>query len=278
MCDPMAELVTCRPSAASMRDPGARAALLGELRARIRRIEGIGGDVTAILPFGVPLVDRSLPEGGLPLGCLHEVTGTAAAATGFCAVLLARIAAHRGPALWIARGRDLYAPGIAAYGLTPDRLIHVRARRDADILWAMEEALRCRRIGGVLGEVGALDLAASRRLQLAAESGGVTGFLLRSDSPRTVVSTTAAVTRWRLASVPSGGASALSGIGAPGIGAVRWHAELYRCRGGRPGAWTLEWRDDRLDLATDGQDASGSDRDLSASVAMADPMPLRTRI
>src|SRR5690349_20500639 len=136
-----------------------KAALLAELRGRIRRMEGIGGgDGSRVLPLGVPALDKVLRDGGLPLGCLHEMIGEddpfAGVTTGFSAAILSRIAGRGGQVVWITRGGDLYAPGIAAYGLTPDRLIIVRARRNADILWALEEALRCRALGAVLGEIG----------------------------------------------------------------------------------------------------------------------------
>lgn len=223
-----------------------RAAVLADLRARIRRLEGLGGDNARTLPFGLPDVDSALPGGGLPLGCLHEVAGEEpGTATAFAANLLARLATAAAPAVWapvvwIVRGRDLHAPGLAAYGLTPDRLIAVRATRDADTLWAMEEALRCRRLSAVLGEAGALDLTASRRLQLAAESSGVTGVLLQLGPRRSAAS--AAVTRWRVAPAPSEPEE-------PGVGDPRWSVALERCRGGRPGAWLLEWRDGALAAA-----------------------------
>ncbi|WP_157619670.1 ImuA family protein, partial [Skermanella stibiiresistens] len=207
------------PTAASSPTPS-KAAVLAELRGRIRRMEGIGGaDGAHLLPLGVPEVDRALPDGGLPLGCLHEIVGDPGdpfnvAATGFGTALLARIARRRGQIVWITRGDDLHAPGLASYGLTPDRLITVRARRDADILWAMEEALRCRSLGAVLGEIGDIDMVASRRLQLAAESGGVTAFLLRGGETRARrLAATASVTRWRLASAPSAPLA-----GEPGLG------------------------------------------------------------
>lgn len=215
-----------------------RAAVLADLRARIRGLEGLGGEGARVLPFGLPDLDGVFPAGGLPLGCLHEVAGEEpGAGTAFAAHLLARLASAAAPALWVVRGRDLHAAGLAAYGLTPDRLIAVRATRDADALWAMEEALRCKRLSAVLGEVGGLDLTASRRLQLATESSGVTGFLLQSTARRSAAS--AAVTRWRVAPAPSRTAE-------PGVGDPRWRAELERCRGGRPGVWLLEWRDGAL--------------------------------
>jgi len=229
--------------------PGSKAAVLAELRGRIRRLEGIGGvDGSRLLPLGVPALDATLPDGGLPLGCLHEVVGENdpfnSVATGFSAAILARIAERQGAerqgeVVWITRGNDLYAPGIAAYGLTPERLIVVRARRDTDILWAMEEALRCRALGAVLGEVGDIDMVASRRLQLAAESSGVTALLLRTADRR--LGATASVTRWSLSAAPSKPLAGLLGWDEPGLGLPRWRTRLLRCRGGRPGEWLLEW-------------------------------------
>gem|GEM_PF-3186344 len=40
-----------------------------------RRIEGAGGLTQGMLPFGLPDLNRRLPDGGLALGCLHEVAG-----------------------------------------------------------------------------------------------------------------------------------------------------------------------------------------------------------
>lgn len=241
--------------------PRDRAGVLADLRARIRRIEGAGGEGGRILPFGIEAVDGHLPDGGLPLGCLHAVAAAdPGAGTGFAAALLARLATPRTPALWILRGRDLYAPGLAAYGLTPDRLVAVRAVRPVDALWAMEEALRCSALSVVLGELEGLDLTASRRLQLAAESSGVTGFLLdlstglgagasggrnRRAEGRRAEGLSAAVTRWRLDAAPSldgeEDAAPRPVGGPPGLGKPRWSVALERCRGGRPGHWTLAW-------------------------------------
>ncbi|GAA4248770.1 hypothetical protein GBZ26_22975 [Azospirillum formosense] len=235
-----------------------RAAVLADLRARIRGLEGLGGEGARVLPFGLLDVDGAFPAGGLPLGCLHEVAGEEpGAGTAFAAHLLARLASAAAPALWVVRGRDLHAAGLAAYGLTPDLLIAVRATRDADALWAMEEALRCKRLSAVLGEVGGLDLTASRRLQLAAESSGVTGFLLQSTARRSAAS--AAVTRWRIA-------PASSWTEEPGVGEPRWRAELERCRGGRPGVWLLEWRDGALVPARE------PERVISASASTSTPV------
>jgi len=113
-----------------------------------------------------------------------------------------------GMVLWCLPRPDLYGPGIAAHGLDPARLVLVRASRDAEILWAMEEGLRAPGIIAVVGEVGVLAAVVSRRLQLAAERSGIIAFLLRrwrdgGQAARERALPNAAATRWRIAALPS---------------------------------------------------------------------------
>jgi len=77
-----------------------------------------------------------------------------------------------GPVLWCLKRPDLYGPGLIAHGLDPSRLVLVLAKRDDEILWAMEEGLRMPGLAAVVGEVGRLPMVAGRRLQLAAERSG----------------------------------------------------------------------------------------------------------
>jgi len=221
---------------------------LRALRQRIRAL-GQGRLCGRVLPFGLPAVDAVLPFGGLALGALHEVLGAGAdeedgaVAAAFAAALLARLTRrHDGPVLWCLATGDLYAPGLAARGLAPECLIVARCRDDSDILWAMEEGLRSAALAAVLGEIGTLAPTAGRRLQLACEAGGVTGFVLRrwrtagtAASQRGAPS--AAVTRWRVAAAPS------RATGEPGLGLPLWRVELVRCRGGAPAAWLMEESD-----------------------------------
>jgi protein ImuA len=214
--------------------------LLGQLRARLARLDHtdrIGGVPT--LPLGLEAIDRALPGGGLARGCLHELCGEPdrAAAAGFAAVLLGRLS-RDGHTVWIGPRNDLFAPGLSALGLPPERLIVVRvSARDAR-LWALEEALRSPGLAAVLAEVDRLTLTQSRRLQLAAEAKGVTAFLLRP--PAACEAPSAAVTRWRITALPD--AAKLEA--APRLwGPPRWQIELFRCRGGRTGAWAVAWRE-----------------------------------
>jgi protein ImuA len=212
-----------------------RRKLLDQLRARLARLDHGARSGGPTLPLGLAAIDRVLPGGGLPRGCLHELCGAPdrAAAAGFAAALLGRLSRH-GHTVWIGPRDDLFASGLSAQGLPPERLIVVRAGTRDDRLWAFEEALRSPGLAAVLAEVDRLTLTQSRRLQLAAEAKGVSAFLLRP--PAACAAPSAAVTRWRIS--PLHDAEAARAWGPP-----RWRIELFRCRGGRTGAWTVAWRE-----------------------------------
>jgi protein ImuA len=221
-----------------------RARGLAALKAKIAAIETGGRGEAGILPFGDGRIDGCLPGGGLPLGRWHEIGGvgleaeTAAAPTAFTALMAAPLA-KRGEVVWVLRRDDLWAPGLAGLGFPPERLIQVCARDEAEALSVMEDALATVGVAAVVGEVEACDLTAGRRLQLACEKQGATGFLIRrrpyGGTPKREATGSAAATRWRIASAPSEPPPGEFGLGAP-----RFSVELERCRGGRTGAWLME--------------------------------------
>ena len=254
------------------------------LRERIRRIETTARH--GVLPFGAAEIDRALPGGGLALGAVHEILGAdgdeedGAAAAGFIAGILARLGS--GPVLWCLKRPDLYGPGLLAHGLDPARLVLLVAQRDDEILWAMEEGLRAPGLAAVIGEVGRLPMVAGRRLQLAAERSGVTAFLLRRWRNVEAAAAererpSAALTRWRIATLPScddplflnplpplegeGRVRGAYGARANWLGRPRWRVELLRCRGGAPAQWIVE--SGEVEIA----DATGH---VSLSAALAD--------
>src|SRR5204862_1197968 len=127
-----------------------------------------------------------------------------------------------GPVLWCLKRPDLYGPGLLAHGLDPGRLVIVCAKRDDELLWAIEEGLRTPGLAAVVGEIGRLPMVAGRRLQLAAERSGVTAFLLRRWRNGEQAATgrqrpSAALTRWRIGALPS-----IDIRENPGIGRPRW--------------------------------------------------------
>lgn len=238
---------------------------LAQLRARVRQIERPAALVHGVLPFGLAAIDRVLPGGGLARGAVHEILGIGgdeedgALAAAFAARILARlVVADAGAVLWCLSRGDLYGPGLALQGLDPGRVVLVRAARDEDRLWAIEEGLRAPGLLAVVAEIGVLPAVASRRLQLAAEHSGVTAFILRrwreaGQAARQRALPNAAATRWRVAALPSRPIETRAGWG---VGPARWRVELLRCRGGEPASWELEVAD-----------ATGA---VSVAAAMAD--------
>ncbi|MDA0653511.1 MAG: hypothetical protein O3C49_09585 [Proteobacteria bacterium] len=247
-----------------------------DLRAYLRRAEQSGlppGEMgekpIPAISFGIAEVDSHLPAGGLARGALHELVADShhdmGAVTDFCVTILVRLLKTQARSseqliLWCLQNQamdsgDLYPPGFFHLGLDPVHVLVIRAKHDTDVLWVMEEALRCRALGAVVGEIRTADLTASRRLQLAAEASGITALLLRpASSARAsnarasgVLSPSAATTRWRLAARPSNPCGWAAELGEPGT--VCWQADLFRCRGGAPGNWLMEWCDETSDLA-----------------------------
>jgi protein ImuA len=217
---------------------------------------------------------------------LHEIAAAGeratAAATGFVLALAARSASSRdaahndesavsnsapfGNLVWIAEelslaeSGTLYGPGLDDAGVAPERLITVAAARGRDVLWAMEEALRCRDVGVVIGEMRprrGIDQVAMRRLALAAAAGGTLGLILRS-APDDVAS--AAATRWIIGAAPSIPSSENDDERWHGVGPPRLTAHLVRNRRGHLGAWILEWNsvEQRFKLATHPEPVAGA--------------------
>jgi protein ImuA len=216
---------------------------IAALRTKIAALATGGRGDSESLAFGDPRVDDCLPGGGLPLGQWHEFMGegmeaeTCAAPAAFAALAAAPLA-RRGEAVWVMQREDLHAPGLAGLGFPPERLIQVCARDEAEALAVMEDALATVGVSVVIGEVDAIDLTAGRRLQLACEKRGGTGFLIRRRpyGGRAKATTgSAAATRWKVTPAPSEPPPDEFGLGAP-----RWAASLERCRGGRTGAWLFE--------------------------------------
>ncbi len=242
------------------------------LQAAIARLErgsrvGLapGAGLGTTLRFGVEAIDRHLPQGGLGPG-LHELAGVGAdlehATTPalLVASLLGRGASQAAQVIWVTARRDLFAPGLAVAGLAPGRLLVVEAGRQ--VLASMEEAARYPGLAAVIGEPDQLDLTASRRLLLAAESSGVPVLAIRrlhrAAPPGTASpldAPNAALTRWRISALPSRPADSFEagpievGPFSLTLGRALWRLDLIRARGTTPASWTVEAFDETGRLA-----------------------------
>ena len=258
----------------------AKPAMLLALRHAVRRIEGRGfvqrgidrvveraadaglsADGGERLALAVAAVDAAL-GGGLARAALHEIAARdetqMAAASGFTLALAGRSAAKRA-VLWIVEDMGqmesggLYGPGLEEFGLAPEQLILVSVAHAREVLWAMEEALRCPGVGAVVGEIrtpGAVGQVAGRRLSLATLRQGTPALLLRA---RPDARPLAAMTRWSIGTARAA-PPPLHNTGVPvhGTGPPAFAVDLTRNQSGRVGSWVLEWNRDeqRFELAS----------------------------
>lgn len=221
--------------------------IISKLKKDLLVWQGFKPAASAVDSIGLGAVEHAFPGGVFPRGNIHEFMCTApeaaAVSGGFIAGLLASLMRDNGVCLWIGLTRMIFPPALKTFGVAPERVIFVSLPREKDVLWAMEEALKCVGIAAVIAELGELDFVQSRRLQLAVEKSKVTGFVMRNQPRR--IGTTACVARWQISPLPSELAD-----GMPGVGFPRWKVELLKVRNGSPGVWELEWRAGKFTLIT----------------------------
>lgn len=166
-----------------------RQELLRELRAQLGRSATVlaeGEDASPAFSCGAAVIDRLLPGGGLRHGMLVEwLAERPGGGAGTLGLLAAREACRAGGILVVVdRARMFYPPAAAGWGVDPARLIVVRPRNARDEIWAAIQALRSPVVAALWTMVDRLDSRNFRRLQLAAETGGTLGVLVRGASAR----------------------------------------------------------------------------------------------
>jgi len=260
----------------------ARSELIRDLKEQLRRWEGVerGGDAL-ILSTGAPALDQWLPHGGLTPRSLYEwlAEGEGAGVATLTLVLAARLQADGGALVVIDAEREFYPPAAAHLGVELARTVVVQPANARDALWAWEQALRSPAGCLVWGWLERLEDSALRRLQLAAETGGSLGFLLRPAHCRRQASWAEA----RFLISPAAGSEdpgrisverrsldpRLSFDHSPGR---RLHLELLHCRGGfGGGAILLELHHEagHVHLAAQLADPAPARRTSSRSAARA---------
>lgn len=175
---------------------------------------------------------QALPAFPLKLGAegIHEICeasfGDMGAMTGFA---LAAARPAPGPIFWVRQvslrrehGRLLQA-GLPALVREERPILHAEARKLADTLWVIEEAVRSSSVSLVMAELEDIGFTASRRLTLAAGRHGVPVILLL---PWRHEGASAAAARWRVKPRPS----APNPYDARAPGPLRWQATLERSR------------------------------------------------
>jgi protein ImuA len=210
-----------------------------ELQKRIASMESSGRvRESTINRIGLGKMESAFAEKVFPVGAVHEFISptpeSAACTSSFLAGVNGLLMRRGGPCIWVSTHRKVYPPGLTFFGIDPSRILFVEVKNAKDGLWVIEEALKCSAVTSVVGEVYDLTFNYSRRLQLAVEKSGTTGFIHRFN-PRQE-NAVACATRWKITPVSSAQVN-----GMPGVGFPRWMVELHKVRSGRPGCWLVEW-------------------------------------
>ena len=213
--------------------------IIVQLQKEILHLQGTRSTSNStVLDLGLEAIKNAFPNAQFPLGAVHEficeATEDVSASCGFISGILSSLMRCGGACLWISSSQTVFPPSLKSFGIDPHKIIFVNLRKEKEILWAMEEALKCDGLAAVVGEVQELSFTVSRRLQLAVEQSRVTGFIIRRN-PRNI-NTTACVARWKIISIPSVVVDDIPGVGFP-----RWNVELLKIRNGNPGTWQIEW-------------------------------------
>lgn len=165
--------------------------------------------------------------------------------------VLSRLPRTDAPVLWVQDRlsyRETGRPCLAGMG-TSRPILMVNLSRPVDVLWALEDGLRCHALAAVIGEIWGdpkvLDFTATKRLALRSEAAEVPCWLIRHAATPNL---SAARDRWRIASAPS----AAHPDDALAPGKPRWSLDLFRSRQSKPGQWvvTYDQSQDRLDHIT----------------------------
>src|SRR5690606_8547815 len=98
------------------------------------------------LSFGLGF-EAAFPGGRFPVGQTHEFISTkmpeASAVNGFIAGLLGTFMQKGGYCLWISHRRTLFPGGLKRFGVEPHKVVFVDVKREKEVLWAVEQALKC---------------------------------------------------------------------------------------------------------------------------------------
>ena len=213
--------------------------IISRLQKEVLSLQGFKNTLNSIdLDKKLGSIKYAFPNNSFPLGAIHEFICANAEDTsatgGFISGILSSLMKKNGAVIWINAAQNIFPPAMQSFGITPERIIFINLNKEKEMLWAMEEALKCEGLSGVVAQIPELGFTASRRLQLAVEQSHVTGFLLRQN-PRNL-STTACVTRWKITSLPTSFQDEMPGVAFP-----RWNVELLKVRNGKPACWKIEF-------------------------------------
>jgi protein ImuA len=182
-------------------------------------------------------INEAFPNGVFPFSALHEFfcfnQAEATASSVFIAGMLSSRLHKSSSIVWISSLQKIFPPSLKWFGIQPHQVLFIHVKKEKEVSWAINEALKCSSLSAVIGEMPELSLTASRRFQLAIEDAGVGCFIVRSN-PKNLL--TSAVSRWHIKPIHSKVEDDFPGVGHP-----RWRVKLLKVRNGKTGSWDIEW-------------------------------------
>jgi protein ImuA len=211
--------------------------IIKDLKEHILFLQGHKRSADNSLRINLGPIANSFPNECLPLASTHEFIverdEDSSATKGFICHIISQLKLN-GICIWVNSFENVFPPALKLFGVNPEKIVFIHVKRQKEILWVIEEALKCDGLAAVVGEITEINFTETRRLQLAVEKSRVTGFIIRN-KPRNI-NITACVSRWKISNIPSELKNNLPGVGFP-----RWDIKLLKIRNGKPGSWKMEY-------------------------------------
>ena len=122
---------------------------------------------------GCAELDAALPLAGWPIGAVTEIMYRTEGIGELKLVTsaLAQLTREQRYIAFVAPPYLPYPPALVQHGVLLERVLTIHSTTPADLLWSMEQCLRCSAFGAVLAWPTHINDRELRRLQLAAETG-----------------------------------------------------------------------------------------------------------
>lgn len=129
-------------------------------------------------------------------------------------------------AIWISGDRLLYPPALNNFGIEPSQMLFVDVESQLELLWVLEQSVRCSSVTAVVAELTTLSFTNSRRLMLRSKESGVATYIhhLSATEQSSFSGSTNSLsgsTKWRVRATPKSKWELL-----PGVETASWEAQL----------------------------------------------------
>src|SRR5262245_60687197 len=139
-----------------------KADIISQLKKDILSLQGFKPVIHHDQHIGPLAINHTFPNSAFPLGVNHEFIcncrESLSASSGFIAGILSSLMKKCGATVWISSSHKIFPPALVAFGIDPEKIIFIHRQKEKEILWTMEEALKCEGLAAVVGEVSCVDL------------------------------------------------------------------------------------------------------------------------